>query len=65
MRTNAGSLADRRLEYPAGKEKIAQLNDFIARWSAGTRSSQVQSRRKEVERLQLTEHEVEHAARPI
>ena len=34
------------------EKKIAQLNDFIARFSAGTRSSQVQSRRKEVERLQ-------------
>ena len=30
------------------EKKIAQLNDFIARFSAGTRSSQVQSRRKEV-----------------
>src|ERR1700755_2666360 len=37
------------------EKKIAQLNDFIARFSAGTRSSQVQSRRKEVERLQTTE----------
>src|SRR5258705_541226 len=36
-------------------KKIEQLNDFIARFSAGTRSSQVQSRRKEVERLQTTE----------
>src|SRR6476661_7588078 len=35
-------------------KKIAQLNDFIARFSAGTRSSQVQSRRKEVERLETT-----------
>src|SRR6201993_536172 len=35
--------------------KIAQLNEFIARFSAGTRSSQVQSRRKEVERLQARE----------
>ena len=33
------------------EKKIAQLNEFIARFSAGTRSSQVQSRRKEVERL--------------
>jgi len=33
-------------------KKIAQLNDFIARFSAGTRSSQVQSHRKEVTRLQ-------------
>src|SRR3954453_3282633 len=37
------------------EKKIAQLNDFIARFSAGTRSSQVQSRRKEVERLQTTD----------
>jgi len=33
------------------EKKIAQLNEFIQRFSAGTRSSQVQSRRKEVERL--------------
>ena len=32
------------------EKKIAQLNDFIARFSAGTRSSQVNSRKKEVER---------------
>ena len=34
------------------EKKIAQLNDFIARFAAGTRSSLVSSRRKEVERLQ-------------
>ncbi len=33
------------------EKKIAQLNDFIQRFAAGTRSSQVNSRRKEVERL--------------
>src|SRR5271168_517729 len=37
------------------EKKIAQLNEFIARFAAGTRSSQVTSRRKEVERLQTTE----------
>src|SRR6202007_2115736 len=37
------------------EKKIAQLQDFIARFSAGTRSSQVQSRKKEVERLQKSE----------
>src|ERR671913_239951 len=37
------------------EKKIDQPNDFIRRFSAGTRSSQVQSRRKEVERLQTTE----------
>jgi ATPase subunit of ABC transporter with duplicated ATPase domains len=33
------------------EKKIAQLNEFIARFSAGTRSSQVTSRKKEVERM--------------
>src|SRR5258708_28691306 len=33
------------------EKKIAQLNEFIARFAAGTRSSQVTSRRKELERL--------------
>src|SRR5579863_455184 len=37
------------------EKKIAQLNEFIARFSAGTRSSQVTSRKKEVERLQTSE----------
>jgi ATPase subunit of ABC transporter with duplicated ATPase domains len=39
-------------DHTQRENKIAQLNDFIARFSAGTRSSQVQSRRKEVERLE-------------
>ncbi len=46
------------------EKKIAQLNDFIARFSAGTRSSQVQSRRKEVERLQVTELAKSNIERP-
>src|ERR1700730_11400550 len=46
------------------EKKIDQLNDFIARFSAGTRSSQVQSRRKEVERLQVTELAKSNIQRP-
>jgi ATPase subunit of ABC transporter with duplicated ATPase domains len=46
------------------EKKIAQLNDFIARFSAGTRSSQVQSRRKEVERLATTELARSNIQRP-
>jgi ATPase subunit of ABC transporter with duplicated ATPase domains len=46
------------------EKKISQLNEFIARFSAGTRSSQVQSRRKEVERLQVTELAKSNIARP-
>ncbi|MGA9508314.1 MAG: ATP-binding cassette domain-containing protein [Candidatus Sulfotelmatobacter sp.] len=46
------------------EKKISQLNEFIARFAAGTRSSQVQSRRKEVERLQVTELARSNIARP-
>ena len=46
------------------EKKIAQLNDFIQRFSAGTRSSQVQSRRKEVERLQTTDLARSNIQRP-
>jgi ATPase subunit of ABC transporter with duplicated ATPase domains len=45
-------------------KKIAQLNDFIARFSAGTRSAQTTSRRKEVERLQTTELARSNIQRP-
>jgi ATPase subunit of ABC transporter with duplicated ATPase domains len=47
------------------EKKIAQLNEFIARFAAGTRSSQVQSRRKEVERLQVTELARANIQRPF
>ena len=46
------------------EKKIAQLNEFIARFSAGTRSSQATSRKKEVERLQTTELARSNIARP-
>ena len=46
------------------EKKIAQLNDFIARFSAGTRSSQVNSRKKEVERLATTELARSNIQRP-
>src|ERR1700721_1508328 len=46
------------------EKKIAQLNEFIARFSAGTRSSQVTSRKKEVERLQTTELARSNIQRP-
>src|ERR1035437_2018334 len=47
------------------EKKIAQLNEFIARFSAGTRSSQVTSRKKEVERLQTAELARSNIARPF
>src|SRR5690349_18059986 len=46
------------------EKKIAQLQDFIQRFSAGTRASQVTSRKKEVERLQTTELARSNIQRP-
>src|SRR5207244_2783479 len=38
------------------KKRIDQLLDFGARFAAGTRASQVQSRKKQIEKLQLSDH---------
>jgi ATPase subunit of ABC transporter with duplicated ATPase domains len=46
------------------EKKIAQLQDFVARFGAGTRSSQTQSRKKEIERLELTELKKSNIQRP-
>jgi len=47
------------------EKKIAQLQEFIARFSAGTRSAQATSRKKEVERLQTTTLARSNIARPF
>ncbi len=52
-------------ENAVREKKIAQLNEFIARFSAGTRSSQVMSRKKEVERMQTAELARSNIARPF
>jgi len=46
------------------EKKIAQLNEFIARFSAGTRSARATSRKKEVERLQTSELARSNIQRP-
>ncbi len=46
------------------EKKIEQLNEFIRRFGAGTRSSQVTSRKKEVERLQTADLARSNIARP-
>ena len=46
------------------EKKIAQLNEFIARFSAGTRSAQATSRKKEVERLKTSDLAKSNIARP-
>src|SRR5579863_3041427 len=52
-------------ENAVREKKIAQLNEFIARFSAGTRSSQVMSRKKEVERIQTSELARSNIQRPF
>lgn len=46
-------------------KKIEQLKDFIQRFGAGTRASQVQSRKKEIERLQGDELKRSNIQRPF
>ena len=46
------------------EKKISQLQDFIARFGAGTRSAQATSRKKEIERLQTTVLARSNIARP-
>ncbi len=46
-------------------KKISQLKDFVARFGAGTRSSQATSRRKEIDKLALTELKRSNIARPF
>ncbi|MCI0381480.1 MAG: ATP-binding cassette domain-containing protein [Chlamydiae bacterium] len=46
------------------EKKISQLREFVAKFSAGTRASQVQSRLKEIDRLQPTELKKSNIQRP-
>ena len=48
----------------SARRKSRNCKDFIARFSAGTRSAQATSRKKEVERLQTTELARSNIARP-
>ncbi len=47
------------------KKKIDQLQDFVARFAAGTRASQVQSRKKQIEKLQLSDLKKSNIERPF
>ncbi len=46
------------------EKKVAQLSEFVARFGAGTRASQVQSRLREIERLQPQETKKSNIQRP-
>jgi ATPase subunit of ABC transporter with duplicated ATPase domains len=46
-------------------KKISQLQEFVAKFGAGTRSSQVQSRKKQIERLTLNDLKRSNIERPF
>jgi len=46
-------------------KKIEQLQDFVSRFGAGTRASQVQSRKKQIDRLSLTDLKRSNIERPF
>ncbi|MBA3602413.1 MAG: ABC-F family ATP-binding cassette domain-containing protein [Parachlamydiaceae bacterium] len=59
------SVRDRAEQDAKSKEKkIAQLKDFVSRFGAGTRASQVQSRVREMDRLQPQELKKSNIQRP-
>ncbi|NGX39459.1 MAG: putative ABC transporter ATP-binding protein YbiT [Chlamydiae bacterium] len=51
-------------ENKAKEKKVAQLREFVARFGAGTRASQVQSRLREIDRLQATDLKKSNIQRP-
>jgi len=51
-------------ENKSKEKKVAQLREFVARFGAGTRASQVQSRIREIERLQPQELKKSNIQRP-
>lgn len=52
------------MDNKSKEKKIAQLKEFVARFSAGTRASQVQSRMREMERLQPQDLKKSNIQRP-
>lgn len=56
---------DRAAQDAKSKEKkVAQLREFVARFAAGTRASQVQSRLKEIDRLKPQDSKTTNIQRP-
>ncbi|MFO7155501.1 MAG: ATP-binding cassette domain-containing protein [Pseudomonadota bacterium] len=52
-------------EYAERQKKIAQLQEFIQRFSAGSRASQVQSRKRQIEKLQMADLKRSNIERPF
>ena len=64
VRTKSHVRSSMTAQYEAKQRKVKDLNEFIQRFSAGSRSSQVQSRKKQVEKLSAAEIKRSNIARP-
>ncbi len=65
MVVTKSAVRERALQDAKSQEKkISQLKDFVAKFSAGTRASQVQSRLKEIERLKPEDMKQTNIQRP-
>ena len=66
MVRSKSSMRSRVEDETAEKEKkIAQLQDFISRFSAGTRASQVQNRKNQLDKLKTEDLKRSNIARPF
>ncbi|MSP93100.1 MAG: ATP-binding cassette domain-containing protein [Myxococcales bacterium] len=65
VRTKAQARDRQVVQNAAREKKVSDLKEFIAKFSAGTRASQVQSRKKLVEKLQPSDVKRSNIARPF
>jgi ATPase subunit of ABC transporter with duplicated ATPase domains len=65
VRAKAGVRGRIESENADKMKRREQLQEFVARFSAGTRASQVQSRIKQLEKLSLTDMKKSNIARPF
>ncbi len=66
MIVNKSSMRERsEAENKAKEKKVSQLREYVARFGAGTRASQVQSRLREIDRLQPQDLKKSNIDRPF
>ncbi|OGN62692.1 MAG: ABC-F family ATPase [Chlamydiae bacterium RIFCSPHIGHO2_12_FULL_49_11] len=64
VETKLNMRSQAELEQKNKEKKISQLREFVARFGAGTRASQVQSRLREIDRLEPGELKKSNIVRP-
>ncbi|WP_213318572.1 ABC-F family ATP-binding cassette domain-containing protein [Chlamydiifrater volucris] len=64
VETKTASREQEKADIKSKEKKIAQLKDFVAKFGAGSRASQVQSRIREIKKLQPQELKKSNIQRP-